>query len=266
MINLNNQITNIAVGKIKPNPYQPRRIFVRKSLEELSKSIRNFGNLQPISVRKISEDNYELIAGERRLRATELARLEDIPALVIDEKDKNSETLVLLENLKREDINFIEESECYHSLIKDHDFTQQELAEKLGKSQSTIANKLRILKLPTDIKHGLITSSLTERHARAMLRLPNEELQNVVLEKIIKNELTVKKTDDLIDDIIKDITLQEEKKHKTKQIIKNSMSFKIYVNTIKNAYTAIKENGVNAIYDEKDLGDCIEITVKIPKK
>ncbi len=206
MINLNNQITNTPVVKIKPNSYQLRRIFTRKS---------------PM--------------------------------------------LNLLENLKREDLNFIEESEHYYNLIKDHDFTQQQLAEKLGKSQSTIANKLRILKLSSEIKDELINSSLTERHARALLRLPNPELQNVVLEKIIKNELTVKNTDDLIDDIIKDITEQEEKKHKSRQIIKNSMSFKIYVNTIKNAYTAIKENGVDTIYEEKDLGDCIEVTVKIPK-
>ena len=265
MINLNNQITNIPIGKIKPNPYQPRKFFAKKSLEELSKSIRNFGILQPISVRKISRDSYELIAGERRLRATELAKLEDIPALVVDVVDKDSPILDILENLKREDLNFIEESEDYYKLIEEHNFTQQELAKKLGKSQSTIANKLRILKLPEDIKDELITSSLTERHARALLRLSNEELQNVVLQKIIKNELTVKKTDDLIDDIIKDITEKEEKKRKSKQIIKNSISFKIYVNTIKNAYTAIKENGVEAVYEEKDLGDFIEVKVKIPK-
>lgn len=265
MCETNNQVKNIPIGKIKPNPYQPRRIFARKALEELSRSIRNFGILQPISVRKISEDNYELIAGERRLRATELAQLKNIPAVVIDVADKDSAMLALLENLQREDLNFIEESEGYYNLIKDHDFTQLELAEQLGKSQSTIANKLRILRLPKYIKDELVDNSLTERHARALLRLPDEKYQNTVLKKIIKNELTVKKTEELISDIIADITKEKEKEHTSKQKIKNSINFKIYLNTLKNAFTAIKESGVEALYQERDTGNFIEVTVKIPK-
>lgn len=265
MGNVINQVTNIPVEQIRPNPYQPRRVFGEKSLEELSRSIRNFGILQPISVRKISEDNYELIAGERRLRATELAKLQAIPAVVIDVEDKDSAMLALLENLQREDLNFIEESEGYYNLTKDHGFTQQQLAEKLGKSQSTIANKLRILRLSDEIKEELITNNLTERHARALLRLPDELLQVEVLKKIIKNELTVKKTEILINDIVEEIEEEQQKEHKSKQKIKNSINFKIYLNTLKNAYSAIKESGVDALYQEKDMGEFIEVTVKIPK-
>lgn len=265
MGNIINQVTNIPVEQIRANPYQPRRFFAEKSLEDLSRSIRNFGILQPISVRKISEDNYELIAGERRLRASELAKLPAIPAVVIEVADKDSAMLALLENLQREDLNFLEESEGYYNLTKDHGFTQQQLAEQLGKSQSTIANKLRILRLSDGIKEELIINNLTERHARALLRLPSEVLQVEVLKKIIKNELTVKKTEFLINDIIEEIDHQQQEKHKSKQKIKNSINFKIYLNTLKNAYSAIKESGVDALYQEKDTGEFIEVTVKIPK-
>lgn len=266
MSNLNNELKNIPVGEIKPNPYQPRRTFDRKSLEDLSRSIKNFGILQPISVRKISEDNYELIAGERRLRASELARLKDIPAVIIDVSDKDSAMLALLENLQREDLNFIEESEGYYNLLQDHCFTQRELAEQLGKSQSTIANKLRILKLSDYIKEELISNSLTERHARALLKLKDEAVRLSVLADIIKNDYTVKKTEEVIDGIIKEMLKKKELEHKSKQKIKNSINFKIYLNTLKNAYTAIKDNGVEAFYKEKDEGQFIEVTVRIPKK
>ncbi|AFS79910.1 parB-like partition protein [Gottschalkia acidurici 9a] len=265
MGNLNSEITYIPIGQIKPNPYQPRKVFARRSLEELSQSIKTFGILQPISVRKVSDQNYELIAGERRLRATELAQIESIPAVIVDVKDKDSAMLALLENLQREDLNFIEESEGYYNLINDHGFTQQELAEQLGKSQSTIANKLRILRLSESIKKDIIDNSLTERHARALLRLPDESLQKSVLKKVIQNELTVKRTENLISDLLEDITKQKETEHKSKQKIKNLINFRIYLNTLKNAYTAIKDSGVEAEYEQKDMGDFIEVKVKIPK-
>ena len=263
--NLNNEVMSIPIKQIKPNPYQPRKTFARKSLEELSQSIKTFGVLQPISVRKIAENSYELVAGERRLRATELAHIEDIPAVIINVKDKDSAMLALLENLQREDLNFIEEAEGYYNLINDHGFTQQELAEQLGKSQSTIANKLRILRLSDDIKKDIVENSLTERHARALLRLPDENLQKTVLKKVITSELTVKKTENLITDILKDITDQKKEEHKSKQKIKNLINFRIYLNTLKNAYSAIKESGVEAEYEQKDMGEFIEVRVRIPK-
>ncbi|MGF7060739.1 nucleoid occlusion protein [Brassicibacter mesophilus] len=263
MSNLFNEVNYIPIKYIKPNPYQPRKSFNKRSLEELCQSIKTYGILQPISVRKIADESYELVAGERRLRASEMAELEKIPAIVVSLKDQDSAVLAMIENLQREDLNFIEEAEGYNNLISDHGFTQQELAEKLGRNQSTIANKLRLLRLPTEIKKILIENGLTERHARALLKLPDEKLQASVLEKIIKNDLTVKKTEKLIKDILDDMTKEEEPK--SKQNIKSLINFRIYLNTIKNAYNAIKESGVDAKYEQRDAGEFIEVVVKIPK-
>lgn len=187
------RVMEIPIEDVVPNPYQPRKIFSQVSLEELSNSIKVYGIIQPITVRA-KDGKYELIAGERRLRAAKLAELKTIPAIINNMNDESSAVLALLENLQREDLNFIEEAIGYENLIKEHAFTQQQLAEKLGKNQSTVANKLRILKLPNDIKMKLIENNLTERHARAFLKLPSEDLMQSVLDKVIKNELTVKKT------------------------------------------------------------------------
>ena len=208
-------VIQIPIEEIVPNPYQPRRVFSEKSLEELKNSIESYGVLQPITVRKKNE-KFELVAGERRLRAAKLANLKTIPAIVNEVSDETSAVLALLENLQREDLNFIEEALGYENLIKEHNFTQQQLAEKLGKNQSTIANKLRILKLPESIKESLVQNGLTERHARALLKLPNEELMSQVVSKIIKNELTVKKTEKLVKDILDNIEAKEDTEKKTK--------------------------------------------------
>lgn len=264
MKNVQSEIKYIPIDEIRPNPYQPRRDFNKKSLEELSQSIKAFGVIQPISVRKIKENSYELIAGERRLRASQLAKLDRIPAIVVEYRDKESALIALMENLQREDLNFIEEAEGYNNLIVDHGFTQQEIAEKIGKSQSTIANKLRLLKLPEDIKRDLIKYNLTERHGRALLKLTDDDLRRKVLEKIVKNDLNVKKSEALVDGILDDLTKRDEKE--SKQNIKSLINIRIYLNTIKKAYSAIKETGIKAEYKEIDKGDHVEVVVKIPKK
>lgn len=262
------EIKYIPIESIRPNPYQPRKDFNKKALEELSQSIKSFGLIQPISVRKIQDESYELIAGERRLRASELAELEEIPAIVVDYRDNESAMVALIENLQREDLNFIEEAEGYHNLIVDHGFTQQQLAEKLGKSQSTIANKLRLLKLPDDIQKDLIEYNLTERHGRALLKLPDEQLKREVLDKVVKNELNVSKTESLVNDILNELTTDEVEGEtkKDKPNVRGLISTRIYLNTIKNAYTAIKQSGIDAEYLEEDKGDFVEVTIKIPKK
>lgn len=263
MSNINKEIVYIPVKDIRPNPYQPRKNFNNRALEELSQSIKTYGIIQPITVRKINENSYELVAGERRLRAAEIASLEKIPAIIVNMKDQDSAAMALIENLQREDLNFLEEAEAFYNLINDHGLTQQELAERVGKNQSTIANKIRILRLPIEVKKKLIENGLTERHARALLKLPDKELQLEVLDKVIKNELTVKKTEKLIKGILEDITKDEEPK--SKQIIKNIINYRIYLNTIKNAYNAIKDSGIDAKYEQSDMGDFIQVTVKIPK-
>ncbi len=257
------EIINIPINSIKPNPYQPRKLFNQKGLEELSQSIRTFGIIQPISVRRISTHSYELVAGERRLRASELAELKEVPAIVVNYRDKESAMVALVENLQREDLNFIEEAEGYNSLINDHHFTQLELAEKLGKSQSTIANKLRLLRLPADIKKTLIDANLTERHGRALLKLPDDDLRRVVLEKTINNELNVSGTEAVVEDILD--SLRKKEKREYKQNIKSLISIRIYLNTIKKAYKAIKDYGISAEYGEEDKGDYILVSIKVPK-
>lgn len=263
MKNIQPEIKYIPISDIKPNPYQPRKDFNKRALEELSQSIKSYGVIQPISVRQLRENSYELIAGERRLRASELAELDHIPAIIVDFRDKDSALVALMENLQREDLNFIEEAEGYFNLIEDHGFTQQEIAEKMGKNQSTIANKLRLLKLPIDIKKALLENNLTERHGRALLKLTDDEMRRKVLEKIIKNELNVNKTEELVSDLLNDLTKEDEKK--SKQNIKHLINLRIYLNTIKKAYSAIKDTGINAEYKEVDKGEYVEVVVKIPK-
>ncbi|WP_432662093.1 nucleoid occlusion protein [Wukongibacter baidiensis] len=263
-VSLKNKVTYLSIESIKPNPYQPRKFFSQESLEELCSSIKSYGVIQPISVRLGNEEEYELVAGERRLRASKLAGLDVIPAIIIEMSDEDSAVVALIENLQRDDLNFIEEAEGYYRLVSEHGFTQQELAEKVGKNQSTIANKLRILKLPSEIKGMLIENSLTERHGRALLKLPNEETQKEILEIVIKKDLNVKKTERLIKDKLEEINAPEEQERR--QSIKSSLNFRIYLNTLKNAYNAIRDTGLDAKYSQADKGDYIEVVVKIPKK
>ena len=257
------KVMEIPIENIVPNPYQPRKVFSQAALEELSNSIKVYGILQPITVRQ-KDDKYELIAGERRFRAAKLANLQAVPAIINNMSDESSAVLALLENLQREDLNFIEEAMGYENLIKEHEFTQQQLAEKLGKNQSTIANKLRILRLPNSVKIKLVENNLTERHATALLKLPKEDLINEVLDKIIKNELTVKKTEKIIKDILDE--LENPQDLEKKQNIKGTMGIRIYLNTMKQAFDAIIGTGIEAKYNEIDKGDYMEVVVKIPKK
>lgn len=264
-MSIQRQVKYIPLESIRPNPYQPRRSFSKRSLEELSQSIKSYGIIQPISVRQINDKSFELIAGERRLRASELAELTEVPAIVVEYRDRESAIIALIENLQREDLNFIEEAEGYNNLIIDHQFTQQELAQKIGKSQSTIANKMRLLKLPDDIKTILVEENLTERHGRALLKLPDDDLRRIVLEKTIKNNLNVSSTEKLVEDILNKFR-EEPEEDSHKQSIKSLINIRIYINSIKKAYEAIKSSGMDAKYKETDKEDYYEVTIKIPKK
>ena len=263
---LHQEVKYIPINAIRPNPYQPRKNFDKRALDELSQSIKTYGVIQPISVRQISKETYEIIAGERRLRASQLAELTEVPALVVDYRDKESAMIALIENLQREDLNFIEEAEGYHNLICDHNFTQQELAEKIGKSQSTIANKIRLLKLPLEIQKLLVEEGLTERHGRALLKLPDDETRQAIIEKVVKKSLNVNTTEELVEDILDNLRKREEEvEEQPKQNIKSLINVRIYLNTIKKAYKAIKEYGIDAEYKEIDKDDHFEVIIKLPK-
>lgn len=259
----NMTIVHIPLEKIAPNPYQPRKEFSTAALEELSASIREYGVLQPINVRKIGDSGYELVSGERRLRASKLANLKNIPAVVIEVVEQDSAIIALIENLQREDLNFMEEAEGYFNLINDHGMTQEELAKKVGKKQSTIANKLRLLKLPANVKKDILENGLTERHARALLKLPEDAMQQKALQSIIKKSLTVKKAEELIEKMLDEVAVTAEEPRRNR--IKGKINYNIYINTIKNACREIIKTGCKVEYDQTDKGGFIEVTVRIPK-
>ncbi|ERI90521.1 putative nucleoid occlusion protein [Clostridiales bacterium oral taxon 876 str. F0540] len=255
-------ICYISPELISPNIYQPRKHFNEETIDELAQSIKVYGIIQPLSVRRLSADRYELVAGERRLRAAKKLGLSEVPAILVDITDKDSAAIALLENLQREDLNFIEEAEAYHNLIKDHSYTQEQLAEVIGKKQSTIANKIRLLKLDNEIRNTLLENKLTERHARALLKLPTPELQKKILNIVVNRNLNVKKTEEIIEKELIRITHQEVAADGKKRI-KGVFSPKVYINTVRQVFD---KYGIEAQYASKDLDDCIEITVKIPKK
>ncbi len=259
-------IAYIQIDSVRPNPYQPRKQFNKAALEELCESIKEYGVIQPINVRRITSNSYELVAGERRLRAATMAGLKEIPAIVINVDDNDSAVMALIENLQREDLSYMEEAEGYSNLINDHGFTQEELAQKIGKSQSTIANKIRLLKLPPLVKKILADNNLTERHARALLKLHDEQLQLKVLKHVCEKGLNVKRTEVLVERAIEKYTKVERDRPEERKLTKAIKDIRIFVNTIRQAIDLMKKSGVNAKAAQIDRGEYIEFIVRIPKK
>lgn len=259
-------ITYISIENIRPNPYQPRKQFNKAALEELCESIKQYGVLQPINVRKISGCYYELVAGERRLRAATMAGLKEIPTIVISVDDNDSAVMALIENLQREDLSYMEEAEGYFNLISEHGFTQEELANKIGKSQSTIANKIRLLKLPPLVKKIVADNNLTERHARALLKLHDEQLQLRVLKHVCEKGLNVKRTEELVERAIEKYSAEPQKKAVERKMTRSIKDIRIFVNTIRQAIDIMKKSGVNAKAAQLDRGEYVEFVVRIPKK
>ncbi|NLP27489.1 MAG: nucleoid occlusion protein [Clostridia bacterium] len=255
------EIIFITPEQILPNIYQPRKIFNDETIEELAQSIKAYGIIQPLSVRKMGNESFELVAGERRLRAAKKAGLNKVPAIIVDITDKESAAIALLENLQREDLNYIEEAEAYYNLIKDHSYTQEQLAETIGKKQSTIANKLRLLKLCEEVRKILLDNKLTERHARALLKLSDSADQIKVLNFVIEKKLNVKETERFIEKEL--IKKSDNEVSDGKKKIKGIFSPKLYINTIKEVFDKF---GVNAEYKSKNHDEFIEVTIKIPKK
>jgi len=254
------EILHLPLGIVNTNPYQPRRIFERESLEELAVSIQTYGVLQPISVRHINGAGYELVAGERRLRACKLAGLATIPAIVVDITDHDSAVLAMIENIQRQDLHFFEEAQGLANLMMDYGFTQEALASRIGKNQSTIANKLRVLRLPRTIQRLIIDNALTERHARALLKVGSEELQLEILTKVIKQGLTVRKTEALIEATLSPAA----------QAVRGTAPFKAYIRDIRILTNSIKENldmvrnsGIDSHFDMEQTETGYNIIIKL---
>ena len=222
------KVEKIPISNIVPNRYQPRTVFDDEKIEELARTIHTHGIIQPIVVRLAEDGLYEIIAGERRFRAVQLLEWETIPAIIKNFNDTETASVALIENLQREELSPIEEAIAYGKLLELHNLTQEALAQRLGKGQSTVANKLRLLKLPEEVQAALLNKQITERHARALIPLKDPEKQVMLLEEIIEKQLNVKQTEDRVVKLLD--KSQEKPKVKRKAFSKD---MRIAVNTIR---------------------------------
>lgn len=249
----------IKIDEIEPNPYQPRRHFPAETIAELAQSIRTYGLLQPIIVRK-SGRAYQLVVGERRLIACRRLGWKSISASVKEITDSAMATIALIENLQRENLNFIEEAQGYARLMKTFNLTQEVLAQRLGKSQSTIANKLRLLKLPEPVQKILVEQNLTERHARALLKLESESTQKKMLAEIVNRGLNVSQTEKRIESMMEPAT--PAGKITEQREVRDS---RIFLNTIREAVKLIQDAGLSPEIEEREAPEYIEVTIRMYK-
>ncbi|UUZ82547.1 nucleoid occlusion protein [Paenibacillus sp. P26] len=255
------EVKSVPVNDIVPSPYQPRTIFDDERIDELCQTIKTHGVIQPIVVR-VRDNRYELIAGERRWRAVKKLGYETIPAIIREFNDSQAASIALIENLQREGLTAIEEAIAYQRLIDMHQLTQESLAQRLGKSQSTIANKIRLLQLSDPVKLALMERKITERHARALLSLDEEEMQVKVLEDIISKELNVKQTEARIAFLKETVKTAKNKARR----FSFSKDVRLALNTIRQSVDMVTSSGLPINTTEQDHEDHYEIVIRIPKR
>ena len=249
------RVLYLPTARIRPNPMQPRKHFDTGGLQELAGSIRQYGVLQPLTVRKAG-GAYELVAGERRLRAARLAGLTEVPCLLADVDEEASGMLALVENLQRRDLDYIEEAEGLQKLMQQYHLSQEQAARRIGKSQSAVANKLRLLQLTGDQRQFVLDNNLTERHARAVLRLP-ENRRSEALINIAKRRMNARQTDLYIEQLL---NTPAKGRHRISMV----KDVRIFVNTIDHAIRLMTDNGVPATAHREEKDGYIEYTVRIP--
>ena len=247
---------------IAPNPVQPRKLFDEEGLEELSRSIKSYGILNPLTVR-CRGGKYELVAGERRLRAAKLAGLQEVPCILLDVNMEDAGLIALIENLQRRDLDFIEEALGLSRLIRMFGLSQEEAARRIGKSQSAVANKLRLLKLPEDVLETLRSSGLSERHGRALLRLADPNAQRMALAYIAANSLTVAAAEEYIEALL---TAPEESAErpgpKRTMILKD---VRVFLNSLNRSLELMKQGGIDAGVKREETEESLILTISIPK-
>ena len=262
------RVVFLPVERIVPNPMQPRKTFSPQGLEELAESIRAHGILHPLTVRRVV-DGYELVSGERRLRAAKQAGLTSVPCLIAGVDETASSLLALVENLQRRDLNFMEEAEAIACLIRQYGLSQEAVAQKIGKSQSAVANKLRLLKLPPEVVEALQLYRLTERHARALLRLEGP-LQMAALEQVVDNGFNVAQTEAYVDALLNKQQQNAGQTQKTSPAkAQNAFVIKdvrFFLNSINRGMRMMKNAGVDAEYGQTETEDHILLTIRIPKR
>ena len=252
------QVLLIPNEQIFPNPNQPRQVFDQEELVNLAISIRMNGILQPITVRQ-TDKGYELVSGERRLRASKLAGLVSIPCIVVEVNNMKSAVFALIENLQRQNLNYFEEALAIERLMDEYGLSQEDAARRLGKAPSTVSNKLRLLILPEEARIKLMEKGLTERHARALLKLDSEDVLPI-LDRIIDKKLNVTQTEELIEEVL---SKRDSPKRHTKRMFSD---VKIFLNTINNAVDTMKKSGIGADIKREDTGESYIYRIEIPKK
>jgi len=250
----------IPVDMITANEQQPRQNFNEEQLLELRDSIKEFGILQPLLLKRENNGEYSLIAGERRLRAAVMAGLDKVPAIIKEASDKEIGLIALVENIQRENLGYIEEARAYKRLMEKYDINQIALAEKLGKNQSTISNKIRILNLPEDIQNVLVDNKLTERHARALLKIDDDRYRRIIVDKVVRHGFNVRQTEKLVEEYLAGKELQERQRNKIRHI-----SYKLYLNTLKKTFNDLDIMKKGASFTHEDEGENLKITITIPK-
>ncbi len=255
-------VLNLPISKIHPNRFQPRTIFDDSKIEELARTIHTHGIIQPIVVRTMENGDYEIIAGERRYRAMKSLQWVEVPAIIREMSDKETASVALIENLQREELTAIEEAQAFQQLLELHELTQEALAQRLGKGQSTVANKLRLLKLPEQIKESILKREISERHARALVPLKNEELQLQLLEEIKEQDYNVRQLEQRIREILEPIEKVKKPRVKRKSV---SRDVRIALNTIRESLTLVNKTGIDVKAEEEEHDEYYQITVKIPK-
>ncbi|MCI2253559.1 nucleoid occlusion protein [Domibacillus sp. DTU_2020_1001157_1_SI_ALB_TIR_016] len=253
------EVKEIPVDSLEPNQFQPRFIFQEEKIAELASTIAVHGIIQPIVVREIEEEKYEIIAGERRFRAAKSLGHETVPVIVRQFTDEQTASAALIENIQREELSPIEEASAYQSLLHINNTTQQSLAQMVGKSQSFVANKLRLLKLPDEVQQAVAEKKITERHARALLPLKKPEWQCELLRIVLDKGLNVKQTEDRVVKMLE----KEPPRPRTKAV---SRDIRIALNTIRQSLVLVEKSGIHVEQDEEDHEDFYRITIQIPKK
>ncbi len=257
----NEEIKKIPLDQIVPNRFQPRTVFDEEKIDELSRTIHIHGIIQPIVVREFAPHQFEIIAGERRWRAMKKLGWTEAPAIVKDMTDTETASVALIENLQREELSPIEEAIAYGRLLELHNLTQEALAQRLGKGQSTVANKLRLLKLPQPVQDALLSKVITERHARALIPLKDPEKQVVLLAEIIEKNFNVKQTEDRVTKLLEEKTAKPRQKRKA-----FSKDMRIAVNTIRQSLSMVTDSGIHLDAEEEEFDEYYQFTIKIPKK
>ena len=260
------EVVKIPINKIIPNRYQPRTVFDDEKIEELARTIHTHGIIQPIVIRPMNDGsgNYEIIAGERRYRAMKSLQWLDVPAIVRNLNDRETASIALIENLQREELTAIEEALAYQQLLEMHSLTQEALAQRLGKGQSTVANKLRLLKLPQFVQDAILNREISERHARALIAIKDEQLQMQLIAATKEFDWNVRQLEQQIQMILNPEEPEVKKRKASRKAI--SKDVRIALNTIKQSLTMVTKSGINLKTEEEDTEDYYQITVKIPKK